>query len=398
MKKLRWLLSAAVVIAHAATVAPPEAQAFTRTVRTVAALRTAIRDARNNGPGRDTINVRFDSTQNDNSEILVDTSVLISGVNFSETQIRNRDNRGSIMRITGDNVTIRNMTFRATRVDGFSHCIALGQDVRNLVIVRCRFVRHASAIDMGGGAPPRNVRIENNSFIGNTNAVWFRRDTGRTSNGANPLLGGLYQIRNNTVSGAGGFVLDNGNDGNGFRNGNVTFAGDGFVGSNLSPRATTYSGGSVISGNTMTGIQAFGIALAKCNNIDVLNNTISMATATRFGGAIQLEHRTRNVRIEGNRLNTVQGKQGLHLVTFTDHGASRAFRNGVRRIQVVRNTFTGGGDGLLFGGFDEVQMIGNTFRGNTNNNFRVFNAPGGQSRFSVNRNNTGAPGGRIPIN
>ena len=377
-------------------IAPTRAEAFTRTVRTVSALRNAIRDARNNGPSRDTINVRFSSTPNDGGEILVNTSVVISGNTFATTQIRNADNRGTIMRITADNVLVRNMTFRATRIDGFSHCIALGPDVRNLTIVRCRFVRHASAIDMGGGAPPRGVRIDGNQFIGNDNAIWFRRDTGRISGGADPLVGGRYLIRNNTVDGAGGFVFDNGNDGNEFVSGSVTFAAPGFVGSSLSPSVTEYADGSVISGNTMTGIQAFGVALAKCRNIDILNNNISMATASRFGGAIQLEHRTRDILIEDNTLNTVAGKQGLHLVTFTDHGSPRSFANGVRRVQVLRNTFTGGGDGLLFGGFADVQMIGNTFRNATNNNFRIANAPGGTSRFSANRDNTGAPGGRIP--
>ena len=145
---------------------------------------------------------------------------------------------------------------------------------------------------------------------------------------------------------------------------------------------------SIISGNQIYGAQGFGIALARINGINVLNNYVHLANVGKaYRRGIHLENRTNGVTVSGNTVELAGGTgypSGIGMVTFTDYDTPDHFSNGARRIDIVWNTVKGWGRGIIGKGFAKVKL--------KNNNLTQFNGtlydfsdyvPGGSYSFDL---------------
>ncbi len=386
---IKWLVAVAILPFLSLTTT---ADAATFNAKNVAELRARINQARNNGAGSvDLIRFTGVGTFNDGGPITINTPVIIQGVNRSKSKIKNQDNKGFIFNIVSNNVTVRNLSLLANKGGG-TVGIKLGA-VTNTKIQNNTFYKCTTGI-ISFGVVPVNLTVTGNNFLQNTTSLWTLRDSGRAGS-SNPLWGGKYDIRGNFVNGPGGFILDNGNDGTEWVNQKPVHAATNYKGSRLSPMVTNYANGSTVSNNKMVNIVLFGIGLAKCGNVDIKNNNISMKGNTGYGGCIQLEHRTKNCVVSGNTLNAGAGKSGIFLIAFSDHGAKHVYKNGTRNITVTDNIFTGPGTAFTGFGFAGAKAFKNDFR--KNKRFRTYSISGGKNSFSQNYGNLGAPGGKIPV-
>ena len=147
---------------------------------------------------------------------------------------------------------------------------------------------------------------------------------------------------------------------------------------------------SLISDCTITGVQLFGVGLARCQNVDVRNNRITMLTSgPEFRNAVQLENRSRDITLAGNVINLNNGSGnnagGIIMVTFTDYGNAARFENGCRRVFIARNRINGnggnGGNGIGSDGFSGVRVEFNRLSEDLRRRFNFFSRPGGGNAF-----------------
>ncbi len=358
----------------------------------VPSLKNAIKQAKNNGGGKDLIRFAGNATYNDGGTIIVNTPVTIDGINRGKTRIKNGDNKGIVFDITSSNVTLQNIGILANNGNG-TRGVRLVGPVANVVIKNCALIKNQIGISAFGSVPV-NLTVNGNNFNGNNTALWTFRDTGKA--GGNPLWGGKYVIAGNYVSGPAGFIIDNGNDGNEWnaKTKTATFKAPGFKGSSKSPSVTNYANGSAMINNTLVNMTSIALGLAKCNNFDIVGNKVTMKSGGGYGGCIQMEHRTKSCVVKNNTLNTAAGKSGIYLIAFSDHGAKHVYKNGTRNIVVENNVFTGGG--TAFTGFAFGGLVARKNNFSKNKRFTVFNVLGGRNSFSQNFGNIGAPGGKIP--
>lgn len=382
---------------------PSSSYAATFTARNATQLTRALNNARNNGDGRDTINLRGRFTA---SNFSIDSPVTINGGNRSNTVITN--NGSAVFFVRSDGVVIRNVGIRNS-ASGFT--VGIWVKAAQSTIVRRCDIRGVTTGVGSFGMVPKGSQVFDNIFRNTDIGVGFHRDSGRhaslnTAAGdaidPNPFFGGRMRIVDNNIDGCRiGISIDHGNDGREFSGGQVRFRAEFYDGSRRSRELTNYrTGEAEISRNVINNARLFGIALAKTGQVFIGSNNIAMADTDDFGGfgaGVHLEHRSAGNTIRDNTISTAADNQRcINLAAFTDHGSANRFNERVRSL-VIRDNTTSGTAGASVGGdaYSDVEIFANDFRG-LRRFFTTASAPGGTSSFSVNRNNRGAPGGRVP--
>jgi len=162
---------------------------------------------------------------------------------------------------------------------------------------------------------------------------------------------------------AAGISIDCGNDGS---DGNARQRGRARAAE--AKRTVTNMDGMEIKNCTFEKASKYNIAVAKAWNIKILNNTLKGNTGSiLYGEAINLEHETRNITIEDNKIfnEGLYNKQHAYisLLTFRDYGNPPLLENGCRDIIIRRNTFKGGTQSGIVGEFAQrITINNNTFQ------------------------------------
>jgi len=152
-----------------------------------------------------------------------------------------------------------------------------------------------------------------------------------------------------------------------------------------------------ISGCFFQKARNFNIALAKVKNVEIFGNSLEGTTGeVNFTEAINIEHETTGISINGNRISNyarVGNHAYISLITFRDYGNAPIFENGVRRIYISNNKFQGYcTTGILGEEAQSVDIFENEFKYPvpTGNRINFFRSDKGNRNINIFRNiNTG---------
>ncbi len=339
-------------------------------------LRNAITKA---GPGG-TVNVTTDITVTDH--IFIETpGVTINGNN---TGIIREGGLGqkNLFNIRACDITFRNIQLigEATNTN-YRALIELtgAEDFTASSVTFKNAVNHISSFFK----PANGLNVDRCTFDKGFHGVLLLRDVVRITS-TKPLLaatnGGRQRITNSTFRNMENAIsLDGGNDGS---DGTSTFPDrTNPLRAQVRNKTTKYIDGSgrrgVISGNTMTGVKTFGIALATIEGIDCNNNNITMSTTpSSYSQALHLEHTTQNCDFNTNTLDargSVAGVSCIAVATFNDFGNPSTSLNGCRNLRFVGNKlFANTGSGFFGDGFTNMSLINNDLNGVTSNRLYLF--------------------------
>ncbi|KZS38359.1 hypothetical protein AWE51_17540 [Aquimarina aggregata] len=300
--------------------------------------------------------------------------------------------------VTGANGTIyRNMTVDWAGLDNNSVAVS-SQGKSGVQAYNMRFANAGQGFgtpDNRTGLPIDFLVASNCEFRNCARGILFNRNFSST-----PVSSiGKVIIRNCQFLGdqLAGISIDCGNDG-----------ADGREDLRILPRAAEAMGivtdmnGMEISGCFFQKAQNFNLAFAKVKNIQVFGNTFEGTTgAVRFTEAINIEHESNGISINGNNIsNFAQGDHNyISVITFRDYGNAPLFENGCRRIFINNNTFSGNcGSGIIG---EEAQFV-DIFDNNFNfplpvgDHVNFFRSDRGNRNINVDRN-TNTPTNKIRI-
>ncbi len=300
--------------------------------------------------------------------------------------------------VTGSNGTIyRNMTVDWAGLDNNSVAVS-SQGKSGVQAYNMRFANAGQGFgtpDNSTGLPIDFLVASNCEFRNCTRGILFNRKF----NSAPVRSIGKVIIRNCQFLGtqAAGISMDCGNDGS-----------DGRPNLRNLPRAQEAKGvvtdlnGMEISGCFFQKAQNFNIALAKVKNVQIFGNTLEGTTgAVNFTEAINIEHETTGISINGNTItNYAQGQHAyISLITFRDYGNAPLFENGVRRIYITNNRFQGFcSAGILGEEAQFVDIFDNQFMFPlpTGDHVNFYVADKGNRNINVGRN-TNTPSNKVKI-
>ncbi len=347
-------------------------------------------------------------TVNLTGNITMDRTVIINTKNVTilgkgKSIIEQSGKQISLLVVRASGVRIFGVKFRAVASNKFRAMVV--PEAANLRIRGCAFFNGSAGI-RNVGEPPRGLNVSLCTFNNVPIGIAFNRDVVRMSgnNKVNRALdGGRFEIVNNTFNNAtgAGITIDAGNDGGSNKSNSIAGNGDPSFPSQDSPlrasvngRTTDFyvsgQGRSLIKGNTITGIRAFGIALARVNGINVFDNNLTVSkNGNAFRRGIHLENRTNGITVAGNtiKLNGGAGVPGgIGMAAFTDYGNPRRFANGVRRITFNKNTVTGTGAGFAGAGFAGITITNNNLTG-VSQKYVFFNVQGIPNNFKTRSGN-----------
>ncbi len=148
----------------------------------------------------------------------------------------------------------------------------------------------------------------------------------------------------------------------------------------------------------------FNIAIAKSKNISIFGNTLEGTTGKgSFTEAINIEHESSNININGNKIkNYAKGNTShayISMVSFRDYGNKPLFENGVKQIYINGNTF----EGNCVLGITGEETNGITIRGNkfnspspTSHHINLFRSHRGNKNTFI-KDNTNTPNWKIRL-
>lgn len=327
-------------------------------------------------------------------------NMTIRGANKTITESGNFD----VFVVNQPNVRLVNLRFIGQTGGKFRAFI--NPKASNLTVQNCFFQNGSGGIRTVG-EPPKGLQVLNNTFESVPTGIAINRDVVRVSgvNQVNRALdGGSIQITGNTLrnSAIAAITIDAGNDGGVNANGSLAGQGDPRFPEYDSPLRTLVNGQvtdyfssaqirSSISNNTISGVQGFGIALARVNGFNILNNSIHIAdTGKAFRRAIHVENRTNGITIATNTIELSGGTgnpSAIGMVTFTDYGNPSRFVNGTRRIDILNNIIKGTGRGIVGNGFAKVSIQNNNLDDLVGDAYSFFNASGGANEIIASSGN-----------